>query len=585
MLTWLRTFLKSNTRYIKLWFCLSDTFFRKPVGSPGGQPCVYSPIKILPGARARTGAGIMPGNQIIPQMPAFNWFSADLSGIVQSNLPGPGPGIAQVPRRVSFLPQFHSEALTSPRLWPTTSSPRTFFLALPQQGPFSGVHILNPMNTEQAPRDDPPTPGLAPRRTTLPISVRYRCAFRTHRVQPDGSHRCMRDGATFIRSLQDSDLGAHVCTRHRALARRYTELDMSWTYIQPRQSLENTRASNGRFGNNLGDRPVRSIDGFYLPRGDLGTHLHPPGSEAAIITVFKSEFLEAQPIDWHLAESGTTCPICLDEQDVVITEPHLRLQCGHGMHMRCLSEFVLSGAVDLAADTVPCPLCRGDILPDIVTLRHRLLHKAVARLGPHASHPLRDLVFEDGHDSSPLEDVIDEEIRAFCVPPGPVKYISSKNPSVVCENWDELGTSAIADPTQEITEMVRPTTPIRATPPPAEQTTPPVFVNLAQSPPPTPRPDRRVRRRLDGQLGHNLQPRHVHLETGQLARAIRRGGQTFIGLDLSGIQQLLNTTPMMPVVEGTGEARYRFQVIERLTTQYVTPQLQLNLVIEDTSAE
>lgn len=563
--------------------------FRKKRGVAGAGPFKISPIEILPGARARTGAGTMPENQIIPQMSAFHWFTADLSDIVQSNSPGPGPGIIQIPPPDPRPSLFSSEDPTLARLLPRLSSPDLFFLGLPPQGQLAGVHILNPMTT-QAPRDDPPSPGLAPRRTAMPLPIprRYRCAFRTHRVQPDGSYRCMRDGATFIPNLQDSDQGAHVCTRHRALARRYTELNMSWTYPEPRQSLENTRASNGRFG---------SAHGFILGFTHSLSAPYPPGSEAAVITVFKSDFLDQQPIDWHLAESGTTCPICLDEEDHVTSAGHVRLQCGHGMHLRCLSEFVLSGAVDLSADTVPCPLCRGDILPDIVQLRHHLLHMKVVKLvyanGVHVSHPLRDLVFEDGHDPASSEAMIDEEIRAFCLPPGPVKYVSSKNPTVIYNHWNELGVNVIPDPTEEITEMIRPTTPIRApAPPAAEQTTPPAFVNLTHSPPPTPRPDRRVRRRLVDQdtrtqLRQLQLPAHVvHLGPESRVRVEEVQGSTarVIGLNLSEIDRQISVTDLARQSTGTslsGNTRYTLTVSDVLVPGTGTTQRQLSIVIDD----
>ena len=384
----------------------------------------------------------------------------------------------------------------------------------------------------------------------------------------------MRDGATFIPSLQDSDLGAHVCTRHRALARRYTELNMSWTYPEPRQPLDNPRASNGRFGS-----LDLLVSGLAIP----------PGSDAAVITVFKDDFLDQQPIDWHLAESGTTCPICLDEEDPVTPAGHVRLQCGHGIHMRCLSEFVLSGAVDLSADTVPCPLCRGDILPDIVQLRHHLLHMKVVDIrGRRASHPLRDLVFEDGHDPT----MIDEEIRAYCIPPGPVKYVSSKNPTVICDNWTDLGLFVVPDPTQEITDMLRPSTPIRApTPPAAEETTPPVFVNLVDSPPRAPRPDRRVRRRLD----QPVQFRHVvpmqypqaHLVTlgrGQVARAeeIPNNSARAIGVNLTEIMDQSRAGTGVFHTHGhsaSGDIRYTLSVVDVLTDGRT--QRQLNLMVDD----
>lgn len=577
MLTWLRTFLKSNTWHINLWLYLCNTLFLETRGVAGASTFVDSPIRIRPGARARTGLGKMSVNQINPQMSAFHWFSADLSDIVQSNSPGPRPEMVQVPRPSPRPSLFSSEDPSLARLLPRLSSPDFFFLGLPPQGQLSGVHILNPM-TVQTPRNDPPGPGLAPRRTALPIpiSTRYRCTFRTHRVQPDGSYRCMRDGATFIPSLQDSDLGAHVCTRHRALARRYTELNMNWTYEQPRQSLDNTRASNGRFGSNLNGEPVPLA---------YSTPLVPPGMEAAVITVFKSDFLDQQHIDWHLAESGTTCPICLDEENSATTDPHVRLQCGHGMHLRCLSDFVLSGAVDLAADIVPCPLCRGDILPDIVQLRHHLMHMKVVR--PLSA--LRDLVFEDGHDPSTTETMIDQEIKAFCVHPGPVKYISSKNPGVICDNWGELNVDTITDPTEEIMDMVRPATPIRRpAPPPVDQTTPPAFVNLTHSPPPTPRPDRRVRRRLlDQDVRTNSQefPAHViQLGPGTRARVEEVPGSTarVIGLNLSEIDRSTNTG--VHVLSGyslSGNTRYTLTVLDVLVPGSGSSQRQVSITIDD----
>ena len=595
MLTWLRTFLKSNTWHTNLWFYLFNTLFRKPVGSPGPAPSYFHQSKLfLARARAR-GAGIMPENQIMPQMSAFHWFSADLSDIIQSNSPGPRPEMVQVLPPSPRPSLFSSEDPTLARLLPRLSSPDLFFLGLPPQGPLSGVHILNPM-TALEPRDDPPTPGLAPRRTALPIPIPrralfpsgHRCEFRTHRVQPDGTYRCTRDGATFIPSLAPSNtnslLGGHVCTRHRALARRYTEMHMSWTYDEPRQSLDPiARGSGGRFG----PTPAMTFPGS-------GVYVSHVGSQAAVITLFKSDFLDQQPIDWHLAESGTTCPICLDEENPAITLPHVRLHCGHGIHLRCLSDFVLSGAVDLTADTVPCPLCRGDILPDIVQLRHHLLHMKVVKWvhgrgdQSEVSHPLRDLVFEDGHDPSTLETMVDQEIRAFWAPgpaSGPIRYVSSKNPTVICQNWEELNVDTITDPTEEIIEMVRPTTPIhRPAPPPAEQTTPPAFVNLIDSPPPTPRPDRRVRRRLVGAGDHRDIFPVVQLlpETRARVEEIPGTSTRVIGVNLSAIDRQMVEGPFTwSGASLSGNTRFSMTVLDVLVPGTGTTQQHLSITIED----
>lgn len=519
----------------------------------------------------------MTENQINPHMSAFHWFSVDLSDIVQSNSPGPRPEIVQVPRPSLRPSLFSSEDPTLPRLLPRLSSPEFFFLGLPQQGPLSGVHILNPMTIPE-PRDDPPSPGLAPRRTALPITIpaRHRCEFRTHRVQPDGTYRCTRDGATFIPSLSDSNLGAHVCTRHRALARRYTELNMNWTYDEPRQALENTRGSNGRFGSTLeaGHRVRIRLPSGSEVAGSTGS---------AAITVFKDEFLDSQHIDWHLAESGTTCPICLDEENPDIATPHVRLQCGHGMHLQCMSDFVLSGAVDLSGDTVPCPLCRADILPDIVQLRHHLLHLKVVKLSNN-SHPLRDLVFEDGHVTA---DMLDQEIRVVWTGSGQVRYISSKNTDRICNNWEELNVPTINDPTDEIAEMIRPATPIHVpVPPPAEQTTPPAFVNLVHSPPPTPRPDRRVRRRLVSTGESRIAFPVVHMGPETRTRVEEVGTSArVIGVNLSEIDRYMQRWGTLPYTSSgtslSGNTRFNLTVLDVIVPGTGTTQRQLSIRIDD----
>lgn len=342
---------------------------------------------------------------------------------------------------------------------------------------------------------------------------------------------------------------------------------MSWTYQHHRQPLDNVRESNGRFG-------------------VTGIPLTPPGSEAAIITVFKSDFLQQQPVDWHLTESGTTCPICLDEDNSVGTVPHVRLQCGHGIHMDCLSDFVLSGAVDLSADTVSCPLCRGDILPDIVQLRHHLIHTKLVKLTGRDSHPLRDLVFEDGHDPSLTETMLDEEIRAFCIPPGPVKYVSTKNPLTVCDHWDDLGVTGVPDPTEEIIALVRPATPVRpAVLPPVEETTPPPFINLTESPPPTPRPDRRVRRRLVDTRAP-LPAHVVNLGPGTRVRVEEVQGTTarVIGLNLTEINRQISTSDLSRQSFGTslsGNTRYSLTVLDVMVPGTGTTQRQLSITIDE----
>jgi hypothetical protein len=218
--------------------------------------------------------------------------------------------------------------------------------------------------------------------------------------------------------------------------------------------------------------------------------------------------------------------------------------------------------------------------------------KLVYANGAHVSHPLRDLVFEDGHDPAATEAMIDEEIRAFCLPPGPVKYVSSKNPTVIYNHWNELGVNVIPDPTEEITEMIRPTTPIRTPPPPAEQSTPPTFVNLTHSPPPTPRPDRRVRRRLveqapQTQLRQLQLPAHVvHLGPESRVRVEEVQGSTarVIGLNLSEIDRQISVTDLVRQSTGTslsGNTRYTLTVLDVLVPGTGTTQRQLSIVIDD----
>lgn len=397
-----------------------------------------------------------------------------------------------------------------------------------------------------------------------------RCCFRTNRVQPDGSHRCRNSGATFVINRNVPNSGALACTRHRALARRYNDLNMSWTYQRPREPLENTRGSDGRF----------RVD------TDASGSLVPPGSDVACVTLFTQEFLDEHPIDWHLSESGTTCPICLDE-DTDSTASHIRLQCGHGMHLHCMSQFVLSGTVDLDAGTVPCPLCRGDILFDIVQYRHHLLHKAVCKLDRSGSHPLRDLVLGGETVSG-----IDQEIKAFCIPPGPVKFVTTKNPTVVCNNWSDLDIQCMEDPTDEIFDMVaRPSTPPPSIEPvPPEQLTPPRFINLVDSPPPAPRPDRRVRRRLDHFVAVYPPAHHVTLDRGQVSRAEEINGTTAraIGINLTEIN-LAMSDPHTHVYQTvghsvSGDVRYTLTVMDVLVPGTGTAQRHLSIMIDDTNS-
>lgn len=400
-----------------------------------------------------------------------------------------------------------------------------------------------------------------------------RCCFRTVRAQADGTHRCMNTGTTFVNHRGNPRSGFLVCTRHRALARRYTDLNMSWTYHRHREPLEDSRGADGRF----------RVD------TDVSGSLIPPGSEVAMITLFSQQFLDEHPIDWHLAESGTTCPICLDE-DTDSTHSHVRLQCGHGMHLHCMSQFVMSGTVDLsAADTVMCPLCRGDILPDIVQYRHHLLHKSVYKLGHTGSHHLRDLVLIGETDTG-----IDQEIKAFCIHPGPVKFVTTKNPTTVYNNWSDLNIQCMQDPTDEIFEMVARSTTPAPEPVPPEQLTPPRVINLVDSPPPTPRPDRRVRRRLDHSRDRHplVYPpaHHVSLDRGQLSRAEEINNTTAraIGINLTEIN-LAMTHPDTHVFQTvgssvTGNVRYSLTVMDVLVPGTGTAQRQLSLVIDDANS-
>lgn len=497
-------------------------------------------------------------------MSAFDWFLPGLSGIAQSNVPGPVREIIQRPRRAFISSLFSSEARTIPRLWPRRSSPANFFLGLPVQGPLAGVHILNPMNSSDSVVMSGPTPGR---------TVTRRCCFRTNRVQPDGTNRCMNAGTTFVGFTNLASSGALACTRHRALARRYNEMNMSWTHERPRQPLENARGSDGRF------------------LGDTSEPVAPPGFEVAMITLFTDEFLDQHPIDWHLTESGTTCPICLDE-DTDTNPSHLCLQCGHGMHLCCMAQFVVSGTVDLNSDTVPCPLCRADILPDIVRYRYHLLHKTVCKPQQGGSHTLRDFaVVAEGENGSG----IDEEIRAFCVYPGPVTFVSSKNPSVLAQNWSELGIQNMSDPTDQIIDMVRPLAPSSppVQPQPPGMQTPPRLISLVDSPPPAPRVDRRVRRRLDPtQPAHGSEdppyprPRHVALLARQPARIVDMGSSRAIGVNLTQIDQDMSTSRQPYVYEYAGHSlsrnvQFSLTVTDVLMPGSFTPQRQLNLVIED----
>lgn len=204
------------------------------------------------------------------------------------------------------------------------------------------------------------------------------------------------------------------------------------------------------------------------------------------------------------------------------------------------------------------------------------------------SHPLRDLVFEDGHDPSTLETMVDQEIRAFWAPgpaSGPIRYVSSKNPTVICQNWEELNVDTITDPTEEIIEMVRPTTPIhRPAPPPAEQTTPPAFVNLIDSPPPTPRPDRRVRRRLVGAGDHRDIFPVVQLlpETRARVEEIPGTSTRVIGVNLSAIDRQMVEGPFTwSGASLSGNTRFSMTVLDVLVPGTGTTQQHLSITIED----
>lgn len=505
---------------------------------------------------------------MLPTMPGFDWFSVNLSNINQSERPESVGQIIQIPRRDLISPLFSSRASNLTGLWPHRLSSRNLFLSLPLTGPLAGIHIINPM-TVYEPIDPPTSPGLANRATAMPAPPPPRCSFRTARVQPDGSYQCMRAGTTLVPAA--GSVHRLACTRHRSLARRYSQLNMQWTHEHPREPLvENFRAVDGRF---------RAVSRRIAM---TGSH----SEQIASVTVFNPGALGANAVDYHLAESGTTCPICLDE-DTDIRLPHVRLQCGHGMHLGCMTNFVRSGTVDLSADSVPCPLCRGDILPDIIQCRHHLLDKTVFKLNNSGSHPLRDLVLE----GCPDLEGIDQEIRAFCPSPNTVHYISTSDPDTVYLTWAELGIDGMDDPTDEILEMAVPRTPIRS----AESLTPLTppggpFIDLASSPPPAPRPDRRVRRRLDHpNIGLGLDPYpglyppafNIAVNTGQLAHAIDNRHSTVrsVGINLTEIDHRISNGDHSFTASGrsaSGSVRYTISVVN-----VINGQRQLTLNVDD----
>jgi hypothetical protein len=508
---------------------------------------------------------------MLPTMSGYDWFSVNLSDINQSGHSHSVDRIIQIPRRDLISPLFSARASNLTRLWPHRLSPRNFFLSLPSTGPLAGIHIINPMTVHEH-NDHTTSPGLANRATAMPGPPPPRCSFRTARVQPDGSHRCMRAGTTLVPTV--GSVHRLACTRHRALARRYSQLNLQWTHEHPREPLaEHFRAVDGRF------QPVSA-------------RIAQSGSQSgqiASVTVFTLAALGANTVDYHLTESGTTCPICLDE-DTDSHLPHVRLQCGHGMHLGCMSNFARSGAVDLSADTVPCPLCRGDILPDIVQCRHHLLNKTAVKLDESGSHPLRDLVLE----GCPDLDGIDQEIRAFCPNPGTVHYVSTRDPDTVYRDWIELGIDGMDDPTEEILEMAVPRTPIR----PTEATTPATppggpFIDLANSPPPAPRAARRVRRRMDyPNIGMGVDPYpglyppafNIAVNTGQLAHAIDNHVSTVrsVGINLTEIDHRISSGDHSFTASGrsaSGSVRYTISVVN-----VINGQRQLTINIDDVDA-
>ena len=135
--------------------------------------------------------------------------------------------------------------------------------------------------------------------------------------------------------------------------------------------------------------------------------------------------------------------------------------------------------------------------------------------------------------------------------------------------------------------MIRPATPIHVpVPPPAEQTTPPAFVNLVHSPPPTPRPDRRVRRRLVSTGESRIAFPVVHMGPETRTRVEEVGTSArVIGVNLSEIDRYMQRWGTLPYTSSgtslSGNTRFNLTVLDVIVPGTGTTQRQLSIRIDD----
>ena len=515
------------------------------------DPNLERSSKSLEGSRVAPTARAGPN-----EMHAFDWTVLDLSRIVQSIAPNGFYGA----HGESTWRGVNIPGPDNPRHFPTSSSTRPASPAsvLPIDGPFAGVHY----------------PAL-PFAMTVPLRVgdrvaMPRCCFRTSRRQPDGSFRCLRSGAAAIDE-------SSVCTRHRALAQRYSDAGLNWCFTGRRSSLAGPRRSpDGRFhvAAHARDRTFYLADAAANP-GDLQLR--------AVIFFWKNEITANDPLDLHLFESGTTCPICLDETDPAETlEPHVKLGCGHGMHLDCMYELVKANLQSLdEMDEIPCPFCRANILPDIVKCRYHLLDRRVVA---YCDGSVAQLV-RGAHSA------LEMEVAVMTNASNELRLCRSDQAENIVTNWTALGIEDMPDPTDKIMDLIGPVTPrpaSRVTAPTSPFVTPPpVVINLADSPPSPPARARRVRRRLDQDwlppptFPAAPDPRVVSVPTGELTHVLesQRLTEASIGINLAEIESRVRNGEHVIVNSGTNRTdtvRYTVTVVQtHVGTRTLTVNVQL----------
>jgi hypothetical protein len=502
-------------------------------------------------------------------MDAFYWFSVTVDQSASRDSDDSRHSNTEESSEVphSDLHSSSSAFSSIPRLSPQLSSTSSFLVLPPclHRPLFPGVSVLTPMNSTTT---GPPLQPLGV--SSFPDT---RCTWRLLRPNPDGTYRCTRNGNHTVG-------GQRVCGHHRVRAGQYHLRRLNWHFSVTRPELPGgpeRRDETGRFTVRTVDRRpiIQPITGL-----NITDRLHMSnGTDVTVlghIVSFKTDAIRrlTEASD-HLYTGDSHCPICLESGTTdQSTNPVIRCDCGHPMHLDCLGDLITTHPRPRYAyesDSFKCPLCRVSILSTVIQHRHLAFHRRFVREGD-----LLSVLSSDVDDIDWVITVLANERRQ-------IHYFSNKTPSIIIQFWETLATglelptevqeyntetgilatpqydpvSPIGSPRHERSETVQPTEAsqvTQATQQEAPPSTPPGIqtIDISDSPPAAPR---RTRRRLNPPSATAWErPRTLFMTVpiGSVTRAPNTPSRT-VGIDLTELIRRFEAGEHVQVFHGAND--------------------------------